>query len=38
MSTATNAPPAAAHSGARAAHKLEFERNKLHKRLCRQVG
>jgi tRNA 2-thiocytidine biosynthesis protein TtcA len=31
------APPGAA-SGSRAAHKLEFERNKLHKRLCRQVG
>jgi tRNA 2-thiocytidine biosynthesis protein TtcA len=39
MSTVANDPPgAAAHSGARAAHKLEFERNKLHKRLCRQVG
>jgi tRNA 2-thiocytidine biosynthesis protein TtcA len=25
-------------AGLRAAHKLEFERNKLHKRLCRQVG
>lgn len=39
MSTVANDPPGAAtHSGARAAHKLEFERNKLHKRLCRQVG
>ena len=32
------AAPPGAPSGSRAAHKLEFERNKLHKRLCRQVG
>jgi tRNA 2-thiocytidine biosynthesis protein TtcA len=39
MSTITNERAGVtAHSGARAAHKLEFERNKLHKRLCRQVG
>jgi tRNA 2-thiocytidine biosynthesis protein TtcA len=29
---------APASTGARAAHKVEFERNKLHKRLCRLVG